>query len=260
MQNQTKRHYLYRIHCTKNQKNYIGQSKNPSARWRDHRNASAKDNPPQIIHRSIKKHGNENFEFEVIASGTLPCTCEPGKSGPCQDDANEMETLLVQLWESHISTGKGYNVTLGGQNAPKTEEWKAQMSKIFKGRPMSEEQKAKISATLKGRPLTEETKKKMSEVRQNMPLEQRQKISAALMGHAPNIGMTGKHQSEEARRKISEWNTGRKHSDETKNKISESSKNRIWTEERKVKQSNIYKGRSWKLVDGKRVWMDKEDE
>lgn len=64
----------------------------------------------------MKKYGVENFIFEVIAA------CKS------QDDANELETLLVEQYQSHISTGNGYNVSAGGSNAPKTEQWKQQLS------------------------------------------------------------------------------------------------------------------------------------
>ena len=57
----------------------------------------------------------ENFTFEVIAS------CKT------QDDANYIETELVKQYDSYISTNKGYNVTLGGMNAPKSEEFKQMM-------------------------------------------------------------------------------------------------------------------------------------
>src|ERR1019366_1526047 len=114
-------YYLYIITNLVNQKVYVGQSIEPKNRWKAHQNAALKK-PTQTIHFAMAKHGIENFTFEVIAVSFN------------QDDTNDTETLLVQQHESHISTGKGYNVSLGGSNAPKTEEWKAYMSEIMTGR------------------------------------------------------------------------------------------------------------------------------
>jgi group I intron endonuclease len=139
-----KRHHLYRITNLANNKIYIGQTVAPSARWRDHRRAAA--NPKVAIQYAIKKYGNENFEFEVISSGLLPCTCQIGQKGPCQDDANNEETYLVcEQYKSYAAWGNGYNETYGGMNAPKSEawiqkmkEWRASLS------PEEKEERAKM--------------------------------------------------------------------------------------------------------------------
>ncbi len=93
-------HYLYKITNLINNKLYIGQTIQPTKRWYDHRNAAAR--PVQIISRAIHKYGAHNFIFEVIATSKT------------QEDANLIEILLIQQYESHISTGKGYNTSLGG--------------------------------------------------------------------------------------------------------------------------------------------------
>lgn len=107
-------HYLYRILNHVNQKNYIGQSIEPHTRWLKHK-SSAKHNPTQVVHDAIAKYGSDNFSFEIIA------TCVS------QDDINYIEEYVIKQYESHISTGKGYNVSFGGNNAPKSEEWKEKM-------------------------------------------------------------------------------------------------------------------------------------
>lgn len=112
--------YIYKItNCITN-KVYIGQSKNPSIRWSQHKIESRKETPQMVINKSMKKHGVNNFIFEVIAS--------------CFDmgTANNSETLIIQQENSLIPNG--YNVSMGGSNAPKTEQWKTMMSKKFKGR------------------------------------------------------------------------------------------------------------------------------
>lgn len=63
--------------------------------------------------------------------------------------------------------------------------------------------------------------------------------------------------SEEHKRKIGESNKGKKHklhTEETKRKMSEAAKNR---------KDNYYcgnagRGKTWKVINGKRVWLDKE--
>ena len=108
--------YLYRITNMTNNKVYIGQSVDPTGRWRAHRRDSA--NPKVPIQHAIKKYGQHNFEFEVIAQ----CLT--------QNDANQLETELVSQYDSFIANGKGYNATHGGSNAPKSQEWRNQISQI----------------------------------------------------------------------------------------------------------------------------------
>lgn len=108
---------LYKITNLVNNKIYIGQTTNPRKRWYDHRIAIK--NPKQVIHHAMAKYGLDNFTFEVIAQ------CRT------QDDANWCETELVSQYQSHISTGKGYNILLGGMTCPKTEEWKQFMSEFM---------------------------------------------------------------------------------------------------------------------------------
>jgi len=139
---------LYRITNKINGKIYIGQATNISKRWSDHRAAVQKLKPTQIIHHAMIKYGLDNFEFEVIAS------CKT------QEDANETETELVKQYDSFISNGKGYNATLGGMNAPKTEAWRNHMSKVMTPKlqeyfqletpEQKEERYTKVSASLKG--------------------------------------------------------------------------------------------------------------
>ena len=111
-------HYLYKITNIVNQKTYIGQTISPTQRWYAHQSASA--NPKVPLQFAIKKYGNHNFDFQIIAQ----CVS--------QDDANYLETELVKQYNSYIANGKGYNATFGGMNAPKTEEWKQIMSDKMK--------------------------------------------------------------------------------------------------------------------------------
>ena len=133
-------YYLYRATNQVNGKVYIGQTVDTNRRWAQHRKASAE----VPFHFAIKKHGIDNFIFEVIA------TCKS------YDDANELETLLVQQYDCYIFDGKGYNATKGGFNAPKSEECKEKLRKAtFKqikeqghpslGKKRTDEQRAHMS-------------------------------------------------------------------------------------------------------------------
>lgn len=177
--------YLYRITCLINNKNYIGQTVDPTSRWRGHRRDSA--DPKVPIQFAIKKYGTHNFEFEVIA------TCKG------QDNANELETLLVTQYNSFINN-EGYNATHGGQNAPKSDNWIQAMKDWHAS--LSEEERAEISkkqaeATIKqirekghpaqGTKRTPEQLKTLSKARLDNPVEYtaeiRERMSEAHIGH-----------------------------------------------------------------------------
>lgn len=55
---------IYKIQNLINNKVYIGQSKNISVRWRQHRYLSRIEDT--YLYRSIRKYGIANFSFEVI--------------------------------------------------------------------------------------------------------------------------------------------------------------------------------------------------
>jgi group I intron endonuclease len=233
-------HYLYKILCTINQKVYIGQTIDISKRWSQHRNEARKEEPSMIINRAMKKHGIENFTFEIIAT-TLN-----------QENANNIETELVKQYESHISTGKGYNVSLGGFNAPKTEEWKKAVRESWDSHSQEEKEtiRKKMSESAKqriidypntnpvnygftGSDLTEESRKRMSESKKgckgpNKGKKFSEEWRANLVSNhaskkegfiSPN---KGKPVSKEQKQQISNTLTGYKHTQEAKANMSKS--------------------------------------
>jgi predicted GIY-YIG superfamily endonuclease len=168
-------HYLYKILCITNQKNYIGQTVDTSKRWYQHKAEARKDKPAMIINQAMKKYGINNFIFEIIV------TCIT------QDQANNLETELVKQYESHISTGKGYNVSNGGSNAPKTEEWKAAIRKTW--------------AT--------HTKEEQEIISKKMSQSAKQRIIDHPNTNPATLGFTGADLTEESRKKISEKKSGK---------------------------------------------------
>lgn len=171
-------HFLYKITNIINNKVYIGQTNN-NRRWSQHKwfaKNPEKTNMP--ISFAINKYGSINFHYQIIA------TCLT------YDDANYLEVLLINQYESHISTNKGYNVSLGGNNAPWTEERKEHMSELFAGE----------NNPFFGKTHSPETLQLMSEAKLGKP--------------SPNKGKTG-YYSEEALSKMIAASTGRKQSVET---------------------------------------------
>jgi group I intron endonuclease len=218
-------HYLYCITNTVNGKFYIGQSIEPRKRWWAHKNEATKDKPISIISCAIKKYGTEVFEFEIIAE------CKTW------DDANDMETLLVSQYDCQVP--KGYNVAPGGINSPKTEEWKRKVSQTLMGHEVTQESREKLSKSHMGKVLTEEHRKNIG-------------IASSLRIH-----------TEETKKKLSEINMGNKnslgfhHTDEAKKRISEARKGKKPADITIQKAKEAFTGKTWKLIDGKRIWMDK---
>lgn len=136
--------------------------------------------------------------------------------------------------------------------------WKAENNPFY-GKHHTEEVCKKLSEINKGHIpwnkdkyniYSEETIQKMRESHKNMSDDTRRKMSES---------HKGKPMSEASRKALYEANKGRKHSAETCKKRSESLKGRIFSDETKQKMSAAKKGKSWKLIDGKRVWCNKNE-
>jgi group I intron endonuclease len=242
-------HYIYKITNLINNKIYIGQTKHPEARWRDHKYEAKKDNPNMIISKALKKYGIENFIFEVIVS-VLP-TGDENEDYKRADDAEE---LLIEQEQSHVNLGKGYNVSRGGSTSPKTEEWKQYMSERMTKRwenyseefkqetierliriapnehSFSEENKTNLRRYVKEMWADENHRQKMSALmkermkeRMNDPAEKEKRRIAFSGENNPRhrskgpvtSPMKGKHHSEEAKQNLSEIFKGRRRSPAT---------------------------------------------
>ncbi|WP_410490557.1 NUMOD1 domain-containing DNA-binding protein [Bacillus tropicus] len=91
--------YLYKITNDINGKKYIGLTNDIERRWYEHR-VSHKGS---LIGRAIDKYGEDNFLFEVL--GTFVS----------KEEVSDAEIDAIKAYKSHISTGLGYNVSLGGE-------------------------------------------------------------------------------------------------------------------------------------------------
>ena len=93
---------IYKILCLTNDKVYIGYTgQEPNAYIREHF-ASAKRGVRKLLYDAIRKHGPENFTYEVICQ-TL-----------AKDDAKHLERHFIAEYDSFCHNGKGYNLTFGG--------------------------------------------------------------------------------------------------------------------------------------------------
>ena len=121
-------------------------------------------------------------------------------------------------------------------NVVESKEWANLLEEAGPGGAWSSKSKKKLSQTKK-----QELAKLSSE-------EKRQRMLTSCSSPAS--------WTEERRKKISQALTGIKRSQETKDKISMHQANK--TLEEKMKCGDKNRGKTWKLVNGKRVWVEKE--
>ena len=106
-------HYIYKITNILNEKIYIGKSKKPKVRWRQHKSHSKVKNTK--LYYAMRKYGVENFVFEIIEE------CFEHK-------VNEREMYYVSLLKPY------YNMTNGGDgggflNKKHGDKWKRAIKK-----------------------------------------------------------------------------------------------------------------------------------
>lgn len=90
--------------------------------------------------------------------------------------------------------------------------------------------------------------------------ESKKKMSEAKLKHPTNFWL-GKERDEETKNKISKANKGRSKkpfTEEHKKHMSEARKGIKFSEEHIKHLSEVNKGKTWKVINGKRVWLDKE--
>ena len=93
--------YIYKITNILNDKGYVGRTeKDPQERFKGHIYA-AHSGGPMVISRAIRKHGEENFKFEVLEE----CSVE---------DQYIRESQLIEKYDTFRN---GYNSSLGGEGA-----------------------------------------------------------------------------------------------------------------------------------------------
>jgi group I intron endonuclease len=233
---------IYRVTNNINSKSYVGQSifSTIKNRKRDHWNDTFLRFDDLKFHRALKKHGFENFNWEIIDN------CD-------NDKLDEREIYWISFYDSFK---KGYNSTLGGQGNYGHKFNKKQIKKLSIavkksrtpevrkkigdaqrgskhhqfGKPLKAETKRKLSISLTGRKHTEETKRKISDAQRGSkhhqfgkPLSDEIKEKIRISTSGSKNHNYGKQKSEEVRRKISESEKGKVMSLESRQKMSKNS-------------------------------------
>ena len=141
---------IYKATNQINGKSYIGLTENMQARRTTHF-YEAKKNCPYYFHRAIRKHGENAFEWEIIA------IC---------DSREEAGKLEIKLIGEHDTYKNGYNSTTGGESGyTMSAETRKRMSNVKQGRSgrsLNKETRIKIANTLRGRKDSIETRAKKS--------------------------------------------------------------------------------------------------
>ena len=110
--------YVYKITNTVTDKVYVGQTtyKNPRNRWSAHK-CDLKRNRcnNQYLQRAWNKHGEEAFQFDVVAEATT------------QKQLDKLEVQLIAELQTRNPL-YGYNLRSGGARGKHTEETKRKLS------------------------------------------------------------------------------------------------------------------------------------
>ena len=221
---------IYKAENKINGKCYIGKTAYTLKARKACHLSYARKNKNTYFHKAIRKYGEENFEWIILAEADSELKL------------NTMEKFYIMMYRKMIGV---YNLTDGGDGqtgCSPTEETKEKLSKMFKGKSISEETKNKISNSNRGKIRTAEFKKNLSESRKGL------KHSNETLLKMSNAQKGRKH-SEESKKKMSfsaKGNTfwqGKHHTEETKLKMSLSAKGKIISEETKLKLSLSAKGK-----------------
>lgn len=103
---------IYKATNLVNGKIYIGQTIDFKRRKRKHLSDSKKNDfkDTSVFHKAIRKYGESNFSWEIIEE--VP-----------SEELKEREIYWIQFFDSYIEHNKGYNMTLGGDNADGLVNW-----------------------------------------------------------------------------------------------------------------------------------------
>lgn len=214
-----------------NGKKYIGQTTNSfEQRKHEHVYDALGNKKGMYFHKAIRKYGVEAFDWQTLYE------CDN------IEDLNKAEIYYIQHYDTFEN---GYNLTLGGRNAPHSEETKRKMSiskrgennpmfgvhlcgkdnpmygkklsaehkrilsEVNKGKIISEEHKQKISEANKGKDVSEETCKKISEANKGRKISKETRAKMSIANKGKNNSMYGKKHLEKTKRKMSEANRGK---------------------------------------------------
>lgn len=182
--------YIYIVQNIINNKIYVGQTRNPKDRWRQHNYDCFTKQSSGRLYNSMRKHGSDKFNFIIIEEHTIKTI----------DDA---EKFWIEFFRSY-DDNYGYNIEGGGStNKIVSPETRKKLGDSMRGKQHSRESKLKNRESHLGKIHTKETKEKMSASRLGKPLsdEHRKAISD---GH---IGISVPHTTE-SKQKMSKQRQG----------------------------------------------------
>lgn len=160
--------YVYAIRNTVNNRAYIGSTTNYKSRWHTHRSTLRRGvHHSFILQKAWDKYGEKAFAFELLV------VCP-------RSQRIDYEKRLMRLEAYNVlRTPKETGVRGGWTHS---DEFKAKMSKLTKGRLLTEEHKAKVGAALKGFKHTDSFKDRARERQLGVsPTHKtRQKLSSAI--------------------------------------------------------------------------------
>jgi group I intron endonuclease len=199
---------IYKILNTKNNKVYIGQTKDYDKRIREHiRYLKNNTHQNKYLQRTYNKYGVDIFEFSLI------------------EECSEKElTIREQYWIDFyggVSDPKNYNLREAGSEGTFSEEVLHKIRTARLGKPHSEESKKKMSKAHMGKILSEKTKRLISKnntrphLGKSLSSETKKKIGDANRGkkrteaqreaiRLSKLGKPRKPHSEESKKKISD--------------------------------------------------------
>jgi len=146
---------IYKVTNKINGKSYIGQTvRTLEVRKSGHLCDTFHRNSNFVIHRALRKHGKENFEWKVIDDTVKTI-----------EELNEKEKHYIEKYDTFMDNGNGYNMTTGGENALHSEKTCEKIRKALTGKERSKDHCKNISKNnaryWKGKKRSEETCKKM---------------------------------------------------------------------------------------------------
>jgi group I intron endonuclease len=189
--------YVYMITNLVNNKIYIGQTVDFERRKRRHINDSFNENRIKYpINKAIKKHGVDNFKFEII------------EITDTYEDVKVAEIYWIAYYGSK-NRKVGYNLTDGGDGTighTMSDEMKKKMSDLFTGRPMPEKTRLAVIKANTGKKFTDEHKDKIGEAQKGNKNHRFGKKNSEEQKKAVSIAQSGRMVSDITKQKLSETN------------------------------------------------------
>ena len=191
---------IYLIRNSANGHGYVGQTRGSIENRLKKHISESRQGSECYLHRAMRKYGAHQFSISLIAEVE-------------EYLLDSTECHFIEYYETFAPFGKGYNMTKGGDSAPRMQR--------------SKEHARKISESLKGKKASEETKEKLRKSRANSEYKWTFSQEAREKARAAN---TGRLWTQEQRLRKAEQMRGNKnllghcHTGESRQKMSKKKK------------------------------------